>query len=75
MERGENQNMKRQVKRIIVPVLAAFLLAAAPAWAEDAKVKPAGKTGKAPDKITPAEKPEKIPDVVAKVNGKKITGK
>ena len=64
-----------QLKRKIVLGLAALLLAAAPLWAQDAKVKPAEKSQKAPDKIVPAEKPEKIPDVVAKVNGKKITGK
>jgi len=63
------------LRKIVVPMLTAFLLTAAPIWAQDAKVKPAEKAGKASDKIKPAEKVEKIPDVVAKVNGKKITGK
>ncbi|RPJ06519.1 MAG: hypothetical protein EHM36_06855, partial [Deltaproteobacteria bacterium] len=67
--------MKYELRRMIVPMLAAFFLAAAPVGAQDAKVKPAQKAEKAPDKIMPADKPEKVPDVVAKVNGKKITGK
>jgi peptidyl-prolyl cis-trans isomerase C len=67
--------MEYHLRRMIVPMLAAFLLAAAPLWAQNAKVKPAEKADKASGKITPAEKAEKIPEVVAKVNGKKIKGK
>jgi peptidyl-prolyl cis-trans isomerase C len=67
--------MKSHLKRIIAPMLATFFLAAGPLWAQDAKGKPAEKGLTPPPKAAPAEKPEKIPDVVAKVNGKKITGK
>jgi peptidyl-prolyl cis-trans isomerase C len=67
--------MKLHLRKFIVSLLAALLLTTAPLWAQDAKVKPAEKALKVPPPAAPAEKPEKIPDVVAKVNGKKITGK
>lgn len=54
--------MRYPLRRMVVPALAAFLLSAEPIWAQEAKVKP-------------AEKAEKVPDVVVKVNGKKIMGK
>jgi peptidyl-prolyl cis-trans isomerase C len=67
--------MSFQLRKRIMPLIAALLVVAGAVWAQDAKVKPAQKTPKAPDKIAAPEKAEKIPDVVAKVNGKKITGK